>query len=118
MFFIVDDFTGRTLVHSRIKSSDLGIDIIDGEYIVELDVPALWLSPGVYSAYFKFLFLSVMVTSGRLNSERFMLEIGGEFEQSGKAALNPAIEWKMTSDVDDDQLVSPYATALTSNLSQ
>lgn len=106
MFFIVEDFTGRALIHSRIKSREHGVEIIDGEYRLELEIPSLWLSPGVYSAYFKFLFPSVNAATGRLVSERFMLEICGELEQSGKAVLNPDIEWKITKDVEEAELVS------------
>jgi hypothetical protein len=106
MFFIVEDFTGRTLIHSRVKSRELGVEIIDGEYHLELEIPALWLSPGMYSAFFKFLFPSVTAATGRLNSERFMMEVSGQFEQTGKAILNPDIQWKITSDVEEAELMS------------
>ncbi len=106
MFFIVEDFTGRTLIHSRVNSRELGVEIIDGEYRLNLEIPALWLSPGMYSAFFKFLFPSVIASTGRLNSERFMLEVSGQFEQTGKAILHPDIEWKITSDVEEAELVS------------
>jgi lipopolysaccharide transport system ATP-binding protein len=106
MFFIVEDFTGRTLIHSRIKSRDLGVDVIEGECRLDLEIPSLWLSPGVYSAYFKFLFPTVSSSAGRFNSERFMLEIGGQFEQSGTAVLNPDIKWKITRDVVEAELVA------------
>jgi len=106
IFFIVEDFLGRMLIHSRIKSRDLGFDVIDGEYRLQLDLPPLWLSPGVYSAYFKFVFPSAAAATGRFNSERFMLEISGQYEPSGKAILNPCIGWKLTSDVEQRELVS------------
>ncbi len=97
MFFIVEDYSGRMLIHSRIKSSELGVDVIDGKYNLKLEIPPLWLSPGVYSAYFKFLFPSLASATGRYNSERFMLEVSGQYEATGKAILNPDIEWKLES---------------------
>jgi lipopolysaccharide transport system ATP-binding protein len=106
MFFIVEDFTGRMLIHSRIKSRELGFEVIDGEYRLNLDIPSLWLSPGMYSAYFKFLFPSVKAATGRANSERFMLEVDGRFESTGKAILNPDIEWRLSSHVEEEELVS------------
>jgi lipopolysaccharide transport system ATP-binding protein len=105
MFFIVEDFTGRTLIHSRISSNDLDLNIIDGKYTLDLAIPPLWLSPGVYSAFFKFINPSAVSGSGRVDSERLMLEIGGEFDQSGKAILNPAIGWTINSEVEQPALL-------------
>jgi hypothetical protein len=97
MFFIIEDTSGRTLVHSRITSKDVGCEVIDGSCELELDVPGLWLSPGAYSAYFKFLAPSVGGDPGRFLSERSLLEVDGEFDSSGKAALNPRIDWRISA---------------------
>ena len=103
MFFMIEDFNGRMLIHSRVNSRELGDEIIDGERKLELEIPALWLSPGIYAVYFKFILSSISQDkhrfgpgTGRFVSEKFMLEVHGEPEMSGKAALNPKIEWKIT----------------------
>lgn len=95
MFFIVEDFSGNTVVHSRINSRDIGIDIVDGACQLELDFPALWLAPGIYSAYFKFLAPNDTDSSGRFLTEKVTIEVQGEFGAFGKATLNPKIEWQI-----------------------
>jgi lipopolysaccharide transport system ATP-binding protein len=98
MFFIIEDVTGRILVHNRVTSRDIGCEVINGVYQLELHIPGLWLSPGVYNAYFKFLVPSITDSSGRITSERFQLEVDGEPESTGKAVLNPQINWQMRKD--------------------
>ena len=106
MFFIIEDFTGQTVVHSRVKSGDIGTNVINGECKLELDLPVLWLSPGIYTIYFKFLIPSASGSSGKFFSERILLEVGGQFEQSGRAVLNPDIRWKVSTDVEESELVT------------
>ena len=96
IYFIIENVAGQTLVHKRIKSLELGLEKIDGNYKLTVSLPALWLSPGVYSLYFKFI-APATDWSGNLRSERVMLEVRGELEGTGKAALNPHVEWKMES---------------------
>jgi lipopolysaccharide transport system ATP-binding protein len=97
MFFIIEDFTGNTIVHSRVNSRDIGAESIDGTCKLELELPALWLAPGIYSAYFKFLVPNVASSSGRFTSDKFLIEVHGEFGHHGKAVLNPLISWKLQS---------------------
>jgi lipopolysaccharide transport system ATP-binding protein len=97
MFFIVEDFTGNTVIHSRVNSRDAGVETIDGAYQIDLDFPALWLAPGIYSAYFKFLIPDAADLSGRFLTEKVTVEVQGEFGSFGKAILNPTIEWQMES---------------------
>ena len=94
IFFIVENVAGQTVVHKRIESKELGLETIDGNYKLNIALPGLWLSPGIYSMYFKFMVPSTD-WSGRLQSERMLLEIRGEMERTGKAVLNPAVEWSV-----------------------
>jgi lipopolysaccharide transport system ATP-binding protein len=96
IFFIIEDFTGRTVIHNRINSKDIGLSALDGSYQLKLRVPRLWLSPGVYSLYFKFLAPSAGTWSGRTFSERCLLDVRGDLEHSGKAVLNPQIDWSVS----------------------
>ncbi|MFN0086387.1 MAG: ABC transporter ATP-binding protein [Blastocatellia bacterium] len=101
MFFIVEDFTGNLIVHSRINSREIGVDRIDGVCRIDLEAPALWLAPGMYTAYFKFLIPTATSTSGRYASEKAMLEVhiapGGELGHHGKAILAPDISWNVST---------------------
>ena len=93
IFLIIENVMGQSMVHSRIFSKDIGLEHIDGHYVLSVVIPSLWLSPGVYSMYFKFLVSSVE-WEGRINSERIMLEVHGEMENTGKAVLHPKVAWQ------------------------
>ena len=94
IYLIVENVAGQTLVHKRIKSRELGWETLDGSYKLSVRLPALWLSPGVYSIYFKFI-VPTTEWSGTLRSERIMLEVRGELEGTGRAVLNPNVEWSV-----------------------
>lgn len=93
IFFIIESANGQQLVHNRINGRDLGLKIIDGEYTILVSLPGLWLSPGTYSAYFKFL-ASSDSKSGKIFTERLMLTVTGAMDNSGKSLLRPAIAWE------------------------
>ena len=95
VFFIIEDFLGNTIVHNRVNSRDIGVDLIDGMCNLELDIPALWLTPGMYSVYFKFLLPNADSRTGRTISEKILLEVGGELGNPGRAVLDPKISWKI-----------------------
>lgn len=92
LFLIIENVLGQTLVHSRAFSKEIGLERVDGSYLLKLSIPALWLSPGIYSMYFKVIANSVE-WEGRINSERLMLEVRGEMETTGKAILHPDVGW-------------------------
>jgi lipopolysaccharide transport system ATP-binding protein len=94
MFLIIENILGQTLVHSQVFSKEIGLEQIDGSYTLHLSIPALWLSPGIYSMYFKIIANSVE-WEGRINSERLMLEVRGEMENTGKALLHPDVKWRV-----------------------
>jgi lipopolysaccharide transport system ATP-binding protein len=94
IYFIVENVAGQTVVHKRVKSKELGLETIDGDYNLKISLPALWLSPGIYSVYFKFI-APATNWSGNLRSERIMLEVRGALEGTGKAILNPDVEWNV-----------------------
>jgi lipopolysaccharide transport system ATP-binding protein len=97
MFFIVEDSLGRMVMHLRVSSEDAGVRVLDGACLIELALPALWLSPGVYTAYFKFLTVVADGSSGRIFSPRVALEVRGEVEQTGQALLNPSASWRVAT---------------------
>src|SRR5207244_1085688 len=75
MFFIIEDATGRSVVHSRVSAQDVGTAVLDGACSVQVNLPALWLAAGVYSAYFKFLISAPDGSEGCLYSPRLPLEV-------------------------------------------
>lgn len=95
VFFILEDFTGRMLLHRRIATREMDAEVLHGPNRLEVEVPALWLSPGVYSVYFKFLLPTTNVGSGRVFTEKFMLEVRGEVDSTGRALLNPQLKWQL-----------------------
>ncbi len=97
MFFIVEDFASNIVIHSRISSREVGFEVIDGTCQIELSYPVLWLAPGVYSAYFKFLLPSVTDLSGKFLTEKVAIEVLGEFGSFGKAVLNPKVDWQINT---------------------
>ncbi|MBP6214331.1 MAG: ATP-binding cassette domain-containing protein [Pyrinomonadaceae bacterium] len=94
MFFIVENALGQTVVHISVQSESLGLKSMDGTFVLKAQLPPLWLSPGLYSIYSKFLAGS-LGRHGRVHSDRLMLEVKGEFDRTGKTLLTPSVEWKM-----------------------
>lgn len=94
MFLIIENVLGQPLVHSSVFSRGIGLERIEGTYALTLSLPELWLSPGMYSMYFKVITNSVE-WEGRLNSERLMVEVRSELEGTGNAVLHPDIRWRV-----------------------
>jgi ABC-type polysaccharide/polyol phosphate transport system ATPase subunit len=95
LFFVIEDFTGAGVVHSRVTGSDVGAEYIDGHCQLHLSLPALWLAPGVYTSYFKILTLDTNGVAGRVVSERAILEVHGELRGHNDSMLSPDIEWQL-----------------------
>ncbi|MFM8395714.1 MAG: ABC transporter ATP-binding protein [Acidobacteriota bacterium] len=98
IYLMIEDFAGRQIIHQRIASRELGAEVLDGAVTIRLDLPPLWLTPGVYAGQFKFLVAHSMGGSGRLLSDKFMIEVRGDFDPAGRAVLNPKIDWGIGGD--------------------
>jgi len=94
LFLIMEDFTGRTVFHKRIAVSEIVAPGGQSPLRISVLVPELWLAAGIYSVYFKAL-VGGLGLGSRLTSERIVLEINGELDNSGKAMLNPKVTWSM-----------------------
>jgi len=92
-FLIVEDSAGRPVIHSRIATREIGAAVVDGPMDLRVQVPPLWLSPGLYSLYFKFLLPVSTGDKGRVQSERTILHISGDIDQTGKSLLTPRLDW-------------------------
>jgi lipopolysaccharide transport system ATP-binding protein len=89
---ILEDMHGRMLFELRESHADLGIDAAGGDYDIAVACPALWLSPGLYSLYFKALLSATGRPSARCESDRIPLDVVGASGVSG-AVLHPSARW-------------------------
>ena len=94
LFFIVENAFGQSVVHKRVSSAEIGHSVIDGEFRLHVKIPTLWISPGIYTMYFKTI-APATGWSGRAFSERISVEVTGQAEASGKAFMNPSVTWSM-----------------------
>lgn len=94
VFFIIENAFGQSVLHKKVSSSKIGYELIDGDFRLNVELPGLWISPGVYSMYFKVL-VPTTHWSGRVISDRIILEVTGPMESSGKAFMNPNVNWSM-----------------------
>ena len=104
VIFILEDFMGQDIVNLSINVQQLGIQEIDGQQVIELDLPPLWLSPGIYSAFFKFIFFSLDSKNGKVTTDKVFLEVALTEEiantgfHSGKknTILAPLVNWNFS----------------------
>ncbi len=94
IFFIIENAFGQSVLHKKISSAAIGQTVIDGDFQIRVDLPSLWLTPGIYSMYFKIL-VPTDQWSGRAISDRVNLEVIGPMEPSGRAFINPNVDWNI-----------------------
>jgi lipopolysaccharide transport system ATP-binding protein len=93
----IRDALGNTLAHQRVSCDDVtDLPIRRGRYTVRVDLPALWLAPGAYSTYFKFLGTQVDGVEKRYVSDAAVLDVGGSSEGISQAFLAPPRRWRVT----------------------
>lgn len=97
IILIIESMNGQQIVHDRIATKDLGVDILDGKNKLKLSLPGLWLAPGLYSIYIKCLVASLH-SAGRYDSERIMLEVRGGIDGTGRTVLTPDVDWELEID--------------------
>lgn len=91
---LIHNSAGQQIVHNRIFCKDIGLENVQGRHTLRLSMPTMWLTPGVYSIYFKFL----ASDSGhivRTESERIMLEVIDDFDHANRGVLLPEIIWDL-----------------------
>ncbi len=94
IIFIINNASGQQIVHSRIVSKQLGMKEVDGSFKLRLTVPRLWLTPGLYSVFFKLVSLH-STPAVRSESERLILEVSDDFDAGNRGVLHPKIEWNV-----------------------
>lgn len=96
LFCIVNDAVGNQFVHQRINLRELSRDQLDpGTYLLRSVFPSLWMAPGVYTVYFKFIGQSADGRQEVHHSERLLLDVAGKAEGISRSLLTPPINWTL-----------------------
>jgi lipopolysaccharide transport system ATP-binding protein len=93
----LDDMQGRTVFILRETNATLDVpEVRSGIYAVELQFPALWLNPGLYTFSFK-VQLSGVFGSSRYVSDRVPFDVNGVSSPVDRALLHPAAKWNISA---------------------
>lgn len=99
LYCIVEDPSGRTLIHQRVSISDVADGGLEGgSHPVSVDFPAMSIAPAMYSMYFKVA--QAQTADGRslaFQSERAVFEVDSTLPATafGSAALGPDAAWRI-----------------------
>ena len=92
---IVENSRGETVVYSRVESGELsGYSSDHRQYEIEVDLPPLWLSPGVYTVYFRAHIQGALKSRGIYESDQVPFTIVGAANPAA-ALLNPPAKWSV-----------------------
>jgi homopolymeric O-antigen transport system ATP-binding protein len=96
LIYLLDDCVGDNVVHQRIYSKELWSGNLGaGRYRVKVELPPLWLAPGVYTLYFKFIGRKPCGMEERHLSERAVIDVTGSADGIGRANLAPPLNWTL-----------------------
>jgi hypothetical protein len=94
----LDDAAGNALIYNvtssrELESGELGA----GLYRVGVEVPPLWLKPGVYTLFLKLTARRASGEEKRVTSERVLLNVTGRLNNHGqdRAVLAPPLRWSL-----------------------
>src|SRR6266850_1271597 len=94
IIYRLDNSVGDNLVHQRLDSDQLWSGSLEaGRYRVKVELPPLWLAPGVYTLFFKFIGRKPSGMEERHLSERAVIDITGSADGIGRANLAPPVDW-------------------------
>lgn len=113
IYCIVEDPSGRTLLHQRVRASELSTGGLGpGSHRISVDFPTMSIAPAMYSMYFKLS--QGQSEDGRtlaFQSERCLLEVDARLPAAvfASAALGPDAEWRLGEDLTVRSLEAPLA---------
>jgi lipopolysaccharide transport system ATP-binding protein len=97
MFLIIENPQGITVVHSVINERKFGEIDGHGNYRLTVDLPALWLTPGIYSAYVKLICNGVGL-KGRYFSDKLLIMVESDYDpDAAPGLLTPPVTWQVSS---------------------
>ena len=94
----LEDAAGSTLVYHVTNSREIeGGEMEAGLYRIGLELPPLWLKPGVYTLFFKLTARRASGEEKRVTSERVLLNVTGRLNSHGqdRALLAPPLRWSL-----------------------
>lgn len=96
LYCIINDAIGNQVVHQRIETTEMGFSRLEtGSYHVRIGLPRLWLAPGAYTAYFKFIGVGLEGEAETHLSERILIDVIGATAKNSAALLAPDGEWSL-----------------------
>jgi lipopolysaccharide transport system ATP-binding protein len=96
LIYKLDNSVGDNVVHQRVYSDQLRPGTLGaGRYRVRVELPTLWLAPGVYTSYFKFIGRKPSGMDERHLSERTVVDVVGDADGIGRANLAPPVNWTL-----------------------
>jgi lipopolysaccharide transport system ATP-binding protein len=99
LIYLLDDSLGDNVVHQRMYSNQLWSgNLKAGRYRVKVELPPLWLAPGVYTLYFKFIGRKPCGRDERHLSERVVIDVIGSADGIGRANLAPPVNWTLSTE--------------------
>lgn len=111
VILLIDDSSGNLVVHHRVGLNAISAGKIRaGRHELRVDLPALWLVPGVYTAHFKMRADNSEGFGERLMSDRVLFEVMGSFDGVSRAILSPDCRWTLSAT--ESQSATQRITAL------
>lgn len=100
MHCLIEDAECNQVVHNYIRTKEIGLnDLEKGVYRIKAQMPPLWLKPGVYTLYLKFIAETEEGRQVKYLSERVLLDIVDNTEMfAGKvyATILPPVKWSVS----------------------
>jgi len=96
LYCIIENARGEIVIHSRIDSAEVLTGNHKGKLNIKLTYPKLWLNPGIYSMYFKFLVQGIVGDRGRYFSDKISFTVVGK-SNIGETVLNPPAKWEISN---------------------
>jgi lipopolysaccharide transport system ATP-binding protein len=98
LFVKIKDSLGNAIVRERVNAREVFSDkITAGTYRVSVELPTLWLAPGIYVVFFRFIGRNQKGEEIRITSPEAMLNVSGNFRgmHYSRIFLHPPLLWKM-----------------------
>jgi lipopolysaccharide transport system ATP-binding protein len=95
LFCVIQDANGEEIIVAPCEKKLLDRSNQRGSHLIRVRFPSLWLRPGVYNVYFKFLVSAVGMGRARFLSDNIMLDVTGTDDpEMLMGALSPAATWE------------------------
>ena len=94
LIFIIENAKGQTILHQKRTGSQINLTEFDGEVVLRISYPPLFLASGTYSVYLKLLNL-LGGRESRVVSDQIPLSIIGNVDGTGEAIIDPEGIWSL-----------------------